>query len=326
MRENLCFLCNSNDYNIFKKRLPHPWTGRHRFDLYVYCRHCGLVYRRNELTDKEIDTLYKNKSNELERWNNYSKNKLKKNRRTYQQLKGFIGQFKEDTILDVAEIRANDGSLLWLLKNDGYNVSGVEPTEDLVAYSKQRYDVELIDGYVAYDTFPNDSMDLILCLYTVEHFTDPMESLHYINSFLKPSGLFYVEIPHIFERSHKIFGVGHVTLFSRNTIVKMLVKCGFKVKYIDTKGYGGGRNTALRILASREKHTDMGPVSFENKKDPYLRIVMNIYYIFYLKSLLIQSIQRPIKKRSERLLKKILPESAILKLRKIYHKINSPDM
>ncbi len=94
---------------------------------------------------------------------------------------------------------AGDGSLLKLLKKEGFACWGID------IYSAGPNDTDLINTTIVDIPLPNNFLDAITCIHVLEHIHDPMTSLTKAFSLLKTGGILVVEVPNIASRGFKIF-------------------------------------------------------------------------------------------------------------------------
>lgn len=129
---------------------------------------------------------------------------------------------------------------------DHYEV--VEGSESVINTFKQNYtDASAIFHQAYFETFePSERFDLIVLGFVLEHVEDPALILHRYRNFLTEGGRIVVAVPNA-ESLHRRFGnaagllpdmmkmgdgdkaLGHLRLFTVDTLSKLLEECGYSV-------------------------------------------------------------------------------------------------
>ncbi len=135
------------------------------------------------------------------------------------------------SLLDVG---AASGIFLNLAREEGFRVTGIEPSAALVADARERYGLELFRGsaeqFVAREKFA-----AITLLDVLEHVTDPDAFLSVLDGFLAPGGTLVVVTPDIGSLAAGLMGgrwwhyrVAHVNFFNRRSLGRLLERHGFE--------------------------------------------------------------------------------------------------
>jgi 2-polyprenyl-3-methyl-5-hydroxy-6-metoxy-1,4-benzoquinol methylase len=95
------------------------------------------------------------------------------------------------------DLGCGDGTLLWLARQDGWEVRGVElfPEQTRLVRETLGIDVETSD-ITAY-TGGNEAYDCVVLTHVLEHLPDPVAALRKIRRLLKPGGAGVLEFPNI---------------------------------------------------------------------------------------------------------------------------------
>ena len=158
----------------------------------------------------------------------------------------------------VVEVGSNDGYLCSLLMNSGYNVNGVDISENMVkqaitngipTHNKlfgSKSSLELIDSI--------GNSDYIIANNVFNHANDPLDFLHGIKQLLKEKGLFIIEVPYwktqIENNRFDMVYHEHVTYFTVSSVKKIVEESGMFIKDIQLVNSHGG---SLRIIGSKSK-------------------------------------------------------------------------
>lgn len=78
---------------------------------------------------------------------------------------------------------------------DHWTVEGVEPSEVSAAYARNKFGLNVRQGYLAEQNYDDDSFDVVTSLDAFNCHRTPNEDLREIHRLLKPGGIFAIEIP-----------------------------------------------------------------------------------------------------------------------------------
>jgi SAM-dependent methyltransferase len=155
------------------------------------------------------------------------------------------------------EIGCNDGSLLELLGNAGYDCLGVDPAINMKPIHEKK-GLEVIHDFfgerLAEDLLQTKGVfDLVVALNVLAHFPTFMSAFKGIKSLLTPRGMLHLEVADATEtlangRFDTIYHehVCNYTLTSIDAVLRLAGLRGIHAEKIDTQG------GSLRVLAARE--------------------------------------------------------------------------
>ncbi len=234
-----CPLCRSLEIGLFKKGTVMPErvsaddfkiTDSHYGSRWTFfsCRDCGFVFA-NPVPDREaIAGFYAALADE-----EYSQEDEGRGRNfqvILRRLSGFVPA--GSSLLDVG---AASGIFLNLAREEGFRVTGIEPSAALVADAKKRYGLELFCGS-AEQFVAREKFIAVTLLDVLEHVTDPDAFLAVLERFLAPGGMLVIVTPDIGSRAARIMGgrwwhfrVAHVNFFNRRSLGRLLEQHGFEI-------------------------------------------------------------------------------------------------
>lgn len=119
---------------------------------------------------------------------------------------------------DVLELGCAHGSFVALMRQAGYEASGVEMSPWVVAFGQETFGIPVRTGPVESLDVPPASLDVIALMDVLEHLPDPMATMRHCLELLKPDGLLLIQTPCFKE------GASHEALVeSKDRFLEMLI-------------------------------------------------------------------------------------------------------
>ncbi len=143
----------------------------------------------------------------------------------------FPGRVK---LLDVG---CGSGTLIGLLKSRGFEVLGVDTSEEASRAADRESGVRVIVGELMEAGFREGEFDIVTLFHVMEHVTNPREVLRHVLRILRPNGAVVLQVPNIDSWQFRWFGAKwygldiprHVVDYSLKAMVKLLEDSGFSV-------------------------------------------------------------------------------------------------
>lgn len=148
----------------------------------------------------------------------------------------------------VLDIGCGVGFYSNLLRSSGYNVIGMDISEEMLKEAKKRYPhIEFICNSIESTSFKNDSFDAIIAIEVIEHVFDIHKSLLEINRILRKDAYLILTVPYhgliknilislfFFERHYLQLEHIHYHFFTNRMLKRLFNKYGFrvcKIRYI----------------------------------------------------------------------------------------------
>lgn len=128
------------------------------------------------------------------------------------------------------------GAFLNEMKQQGWEVTGMEPDTDAREIAKQLYDLDLKDASEFYN-LPADSFDVITLWHVLEHVHDILNYVKQLKALLKTNGTLFIAVPNytsldasIYKEFWAAYDVPrHLYHFSPKSMETLMEKSGLKI-------------------------------------------------------------------------------------------------
>ena len=259
-----CRLCGCTELHLY-----YTLGNDHRF-RYFRCSECGLVnydlaggvdqgQYTHIVVDPRDDTNSRNHDND----------------EAYRFLERHVPA--PGRLLDVG---SGNGRLLWVAKQGGWQVKGLELSAEMALYSARIVGCDVVaNDFLATEPAPGDreAFDVVSLRHVLEHLPYPRLAMEKISGLLRPGGWLLIEIPNIegWSRRYRRFIVraglhkqrfppdlmpGHCCEYSRQSFTALMERTGYRLLRWETytkKRFGNGFlarvpiGTKARALAQR---------------------------------------------------------------------------
>lgn len=209
-----------------------------RYPMYGRCR-CGMVGRVGAVTEDYGDDYFDTEDPNHGHRDFTSAWATEYDRRRFTVELDRVGPPRGDgQLLDVG---AATGGFLALAREQGWRVSGVEPSEGARRLADER-GINLVADVA--DVPADDRFELVTLHHVVEHLEDPVDVLGSLRERLSSSGRILIEVPNWHSTERMASGGAWVDLrpeqhrwhFTPATLGKILRLAGYEVIEIDTLG------------------------------------------------------------------------------------------
>jgi 2-polyprenyl-3-methyl-5-hydroxy-6-metoxy-1,4-benzoquinol methylase len=250
---NKCFICGASNW----KKLYPSRDLRHNIEgdfWLLECDVCGLVATVPQLSQEEIEKFYPEDyvcfSTAIEeegKWLVRADRQRGVRRRCDFVIKE-SGK-KHGTVLDVGSAT---GIFLKGMKDYGWEVNGVEPSEFAAKYAVEQMGLNTVHGYLEEDTFKPESFDLVTFWDVFEHLPNPVEVLKIAHKTLKPNGVLVLSLPNSQSWDRRLFEdvwagwhtPQHYYIFNQKNLTQLVEQHGYRFKRIRSFT---GRHGAMAI-------------------------------------------------------------------------------
>ena len=144
--------------------------------------------------------------------------------------------------IKVLEVGCGTGELLHLIKPLAKRCVGVELNTPFVEFMRKKLGIEAFAEDINKLNL-KEKFDLVISISTLDHLSNPLQTLLSMKRLLAPKGKIYVEVPNMEEAlncflpdvtrakyNQFFWHKAHLFYFSKDTISKLFKKAGLKVK------------------------------------------------------------------------------------------------
>ncbi len=133
------------------------------------------------------------------------------------------------------DIGAGGGENVYLMQRLGCEARGIEPNLGYGGFSREHYGVDVFLGMHQEADSEPASFDLVSLYQVLEHLADPVADLRSMARFLRPGGLFLIEVPDILfpgmRFDHK-WHPGHLFGYDALTLEAVAAKAGLRKRFV----------------------------------------------------------------------------------------------
>jgi 2-polyprenyl-3-methyl-5-hydroxy-6-metoxy-1,4-benzoquinol methylase len=225
-----CRLCGSTKTRSRERR------GSYR---YVQCVRCSLTFLPYPPAPDEVVRQYQaGVSSKLA----YYRMATRADQRSFRELLGTIERYSAPgRILDVG---CNIGNFVKVAKERGWSATGLDVNAEAVAYGREHFGLDLVTP-VEFDARGLGDFEVVHSSDTIEHFSNPAESLEYFTSKCKPGGLIVLSTPNYDSVVCRLFQLKpseHIYLFNRHSLLLLLERLNLET--IETLYFDRYRNVS----------------------------------------------------------------------------------
>jgi SAM-dependent methyltransferase len=179
-------------------RAPDRLHGRQEQYTLLRCPVCSLVWLSNPPKPAEMNLHYTDAYHKL--ISAAGENSPDRWRERIQILR----QCKQSgTLLDLG---CSSGGFLGFFQGDSWKLYGIEMSADCARRAEARTGAHVFVGDILDAPFPPGSFDAITCFDVLEHLYEPRRVMARVGEWLKPGGIFYIQVPNVDSAEAHVFG------------------------------------------------------------------------------------------------------------------------
>ena len=231
----LCPLCSSSNISMFLECKDHLVT-KEVFSLFK-CASCNFIFTQDYPGEESIDRYYESDDyvshddtakGFFNRIYRFARNLMLDKKKTIVESKT---NRRNGRLLDIG---SGTGHFAALMKNNGWEVTGIEPNNKARTYAVKRFGLSILQPEGISD-LPESSFDCITLWHVLEHFHEPFKNAAEIKRLLKPGGTCIVALPNSNSYDAEYYGEywaaydvpRHLWHFTPRTFRLFAVKAGF---------------------------------------------------------------------------------------------------
>lgn len=179
-------------------RAPDRLHGRQASYTLVRCPDCSLVWLHQPPKPEEMHLHYTEAYHRL-----ISEAGGPNPAHRWRDRKTTLGKHRQSgTLLDLG---CSSGSFLECMRSESWKLYGVEMSREEARTAEARTGAQVFVGDVPDAPFAPDSFDIITCFDVLEHMYEPRRVMAKVREWLKPGGIFYVQVPNIDSAERRVF-------------------------------------------------------------------------------------------------------------------------
>ena len=228
-----CDLCGADNPVPVLVGPDRQLGGQEQFTL-VRCCHCGLIYQSPQPTD--LGSYYPQSYAPFGQVQQKATSRISaylqaRDEQALRRLIGWAGR--------VLEVGCATGDYLLMLRQRGWEVTGLEPSDHAAAIARQR-GLDVRTGVLLDAHLPAEAFDLVLLRHVLEHVPSPSATLSEIHRLLAPHGKVSVLVPNYDSLERTLCGPywhgydlpRHLFTFAPRTLTAMMERAGLYVQRI----------------------------------------------------------------------------------------------
>jgi SAM-dependent methyltransferase len=192
-----CPICGRADAREWL-RAPDRLHGRQEQYTLVRCAPCSLVWLSPPPKPEEMHLHYTTAYHELISAAGDNAAKRWKARKA-----DLVPHKQSGALLDLG---CSSGSFLDSMRSESWKLYGIEMSADCAKAAEARCDAQVYVGDIVDAPFPPGTFDVITCFDVLEHLYEPRRVIEKVAEWLKPGGIFYVQVPNIDSAEARVFG------------------------------------------------------------------------------------------------------------------------
>jgi len=192
-----CPICGQNDVADYI-HAPDRLHGRQQEYSLVRCANCSLVWLHDPPKPEDMGAHYTAAYDRFiagagehaeARWRGRQANLTK-----YKQAGALL------------DLGCSSGSFLGSMRGDSWKLFGIEMSRESAKVAEAKTGAEVFVGEILDAPFKSDMFDVITCFDVLEHLYEPQRVMKKVADWLKPGGIFYVQVPNIDSAEARVFG------------------------------------------------------------------------------------------------------------------------
>jgi SAM-dependent methyltransferase len=158
----------------------------------------------------------------------------------------------------VLDVGCAAGYFLQVMRESGWQVTGLEPSDAIRPEAEARLGEENVrGGLLGSVELPSGAFDLVTMWDVIEHIPDVVGAAREVRRLLSPGGKFLIETQNVNSLAARVLGkrwqhykhAEHIYHFHARTLAEALARAGFRV--LENRPWLGGKYVSLGFIAER---------------------------------------------------------------------------
>ncbi|MGF7182409.1 class I SAM-dependent methyltransferase [Tunturiibacter psychrotolerans] len=192
-----CPICGVADADLWAQG-PDRLHGRTEEYTLLRCSACSLVWLSSPPRPEEMHLHYTEAYHKLISGAGDNSVKRWKGRKA-----DLVQQKRSGALLDLG---CSSGSFLESMRSESWKLYGIEMSPECAKAAEARCGAQVFVGNILDAPFPPESFDVITCFDVLEHLFEPRQVMEKVATWLKPGGIFFVQVPNIDSAEARAFG------------------------------------------------------------------------------------------------------------------------
>ncbi len=255
--ECACLLCGGGSWTPLVEAPDQSRDGSGLWFMVVQCHECGLCFTNPRPSAQGMQAFYPS---------DYAPHQMKSARikgphwwhrlPLVSKRPGLVRKsLPVHGLGRLLDFGCGSGSYLLRMKNQGWQVTGLDASEVVVDRLRADHGLHVFSGSLPHPALETGSFDVITMWQTLEHCHQPLDVLLAAHQLLAPGGKLIVAVPNIDSLAFRWFGSAwnaldlprHLVHFTPESLRAMLQRAGFRTGRLAMIRRGGWLRSSARV-------------------------------------------------------------------------------
>ena len=223
-----CPVCDTN-----VKTISYVYRNNNTQSDFYSCKNCSFIFARTELIES-LDERQMDSVDDAEMFNSPFLKKLYTLLFIKTELRKLRKHATQKT-MKLLDIGCGTGWTTSVYSQNGFNVTGLEPSTIRAEIAREKYNLTIINDYIE-NISKTEKFDIIVLRHFLEHLSNPKTVISKIQSSITKKGYIVIVVPNINSLGRYLFETDwtwvlpwHCSFFSPDSIRILMEKSNFEV-------------------------------------------------------------------------------------------------
>lgn len=241
IKTNNCIICDSNNLHTITSNLCFVSSDIKILKckaIHAICKKCSTIQKiKDKKYNKNITKIYENYDG-FKKFNKNDQKKLLKGNFTNRCdiiFNKIIKKYKNiKTVLDYG---SGNGAMIdsFLIDKKNYEIFATDFKNNLPIKTKKNTRFKKFFKLSNINNNNNNKFDLITLIHTLEHLTDPKETLNKLKNKLNDNGKIFIQIPDYSSNPYDLIVYDHTAHYTINSIKKLAEEIDMGLEFLSNK-------------------------------------------------------------------------------------------